>query len=299
MEIRTLRYFLAAAREESMTRAAELLHVTQPTLTKQIQALEEELGKRLFIRRSSHIELTQEGLLLRRRAEDLVSLADKITGEFTALDDITGGDVTFGLAESCQIRVLAREVKRFKALYPGLRVHISSGDTQQVTEKLDKGVLDFAVLAEEPDTAKYHALPFPKADVWGLVMPSGHPLARRDSIRVEDLAGLPLFCSEQGWRRDIPRWCGERMDELRLDGSYRLPYNASLFVREGLGFLLTFDGLIDTSPESGLVFRPLTPRLETGIYLIWRKAQAFTPIAQRLLASLKEGLSSPAGSDSP
>ena len=288
MEIRTLRYFLAVAREENMTRAAEYLHVTQPTLSKQIQSLEDELGKKLFIRHSFSISLTEEGILLRKRAEDLVSMADKIIGEFVSLDDITGGDIYFGLAESYQIRCLAQEIKRFKEIYPGLRYHISSGDTEQVTEKLDKGVLDFAVLAEEPDTAKYHYLTFPAADVWGLVMPADHPLAEKESILAEDVIGLPLFCSEQGWKRDIPCWCGEKMDRLHLEGSFRLSYNASLFVKEGLGFLLTFDKLIDTSPASGLAFRPLAPKLETKMYLIWRKYQVFTPIAERLLAELKE-----------
>lgn len=290
MEIRTLRYFLAAAREENMTRAAAYLHVSQPTLSKQIQSLEEELGKKLFLRHSFRIELTEEGSLLRKRAEDLVSMADKIAGEFAALDDVTGGDIYFGLAESWQIRYLAREIKRFKEIYPGLRYHITSGDTEQVTEKLDKGVLDFAVLVEEPDPGKYHSLCFPEADVWGLVLPSRHPLAERKTICADDLAGLPLFCSEQSWRRDIPRWCGEKMDTLRLEGSFRLSYNASLFVREGLGFLLTFDHLIDTGPDSGLAFRPLSPRLETRMYLIWRKYQVFTPIAERMLAELRKRL---------
>ena len=288
MEIRTLRYFLAVAREENMTRASEYLHVSQPTLSKQVQALEDELGKKLFIRHSFRIELTEEGMLLRKRAEDLVSMADRIAGEFAALDDVTGGDVYFGLAESYQIRWLARQIKQFKEVYPGLRYHISSGDTEQVTEKLDKGVLDFAVLAEEPDTAKYHYLTFPQADVWGLVLPQEHPLAKKQSITADDLVNLPLFCSEQGWQKDIPHWAGNRMDALHLEGSFRLSYNASLFVKEGLGFLLTFDRLIDTGPGSGLVFRPLAPKLETKMYLIWRKYQVFNPIAERLLASLKK-----------
>ncbi len=290
MEIRTLRYFLAAAREENMTRAAAYLHVSQPTLSKQVQALEEELGQQLFIRHSFRIELTEAGRLLRRRAEDLVTMADKVLGEFAALDDVTGGDVFFGLAESYQIRDLARAVRRLKETCPGLRYHITSGDTEQVTEKLDKGVLDFAVLVEEPDTAKYHYLTFPQADVWGLVLPQEHPLAKKQSITADDLVNLPLFCSEQGWQKDIPHWAGNRMDALHLEGSFRLSYNASLFVKEGLGFLLTFDRLIDTGPGSGLVFRPLAPRLETKMYLIWRRHQAFTPIAGRVLAALKTQL---------
>ncbi len=287
MEIRTLRYFLAVAREENMTRAAEQLHVTQPTLSKQIGALEEELGVKLFSRKSFSLRLTEEGRLLRARAEDLVKLADRIEGEFAAMDDLTGGELYLGLAESWQIRHLAREVRAFKERYPGLRWHVTSGDTEQVTEKLDRGVLDFAVLAEEPDRMKYNALRLPEADVWGVVMPEDDPLAARAEVRAEDLVGLPLFCSEQGWRREIPRWCGERMDELRLEGSFRLSYNGSLFVREGLGYLLTLDHLIDTRPGSGLAFRPLAPRLEANMYLVWKRQPSFTPIARRFLEQIR------------
>lgn len=291
MELRTMRYFLAVAREENMTRAAEQLHVTQPTLSKQLKSLEDELGKKLFIRHSFHIELTEEGVLLRKRAEDLVKMADKITEEFHAFDDILGGDVYFGLAESYQIRHLAAAIRAFKDICPGLRYHITSGDTEQVTEKLDKGLLDFAVLAQEPNAAKYHCLPFPNADLWGLVMPASCPLAQKNEIYASDLSGLPLFCSEQGWQHDIPRWCGNDMEKLHLEGSFRLSYNGSIFVREGLGYLLTFQHLIDTNPDSGLVFRPLAPRLETKIYLIWKRYQVFTPIAERLLEMLKDSFS--------
>lgn len=288
MELRTMRYFLAVAREENMTRATELLHVTQPTLSKALKSLEEELGKKLFVRHSFHIELTEEGILLRKRAEDLVSMADKIQTEFLSLDDILGGELYFGLAESYQIRYLAAEIQSFKNSYPDLRYHITSGDTEQVTEKLDKGVIDFAVLAEEPNTDKYHYLTFPKADLWGVVMREDCPLAGKHQISVDDLAGLPLFCSEQGWNCDIPKWCGNKIDSLHLEGSFRLSYNGSLFVKEGLGYLLTFEHLIDTSPDSGLVFRPLTPKLETELYLIWKKYQVFTPIAEKLLERLRE-----------
>ncbi len=288
MEIRTLRYFLAAAREENMTRAAELLHVTQPTLSKQIQALEEELGRKLFLRHSFSIELTEEGHLLRKRAEDLVSMADKILGEFGSLDEGTGGDIYFGLAESCQIRYLAREIREFRTLYPNLRYHITSGDTEQVTEKLDRGLFDFAVLAEMPDAAKYESLCFPEPDIWGLVMPADSSLAAKEGITEEDLVGLPLFCSGQGWERDLPQWCGSQMDRLRLEGSFRLSYNASIFVKEGLGYLLTFDHLVDTGPESGLAFRPLIPKLETRIYLVWKNHPVFTPVAKRFLNEVKK-----------
>lgn len=287
MEIRTLRYFLMTAREENMTRAAELLHVTQPTLSKAMKSLEDELGRKLFTRHSFSIRLTEEGRLLRSRAEDLVSMADKIEQEFVSLDDITGGDIFFGLAESYQIRYLAREIRAFRRQYPEVHYHITSGDTEQVTEKLDKGILDFAVLAETPDVTKYDALVFPDADVWGLVFQAEDPLAEKDCITAEDLVGLPLFCSEQSWEKDIPAWSGSRMQELRLEGSFRLSYNGSMFAREGLGYLLTFDHLVDTSPGSGLVFRPLFPRLETKLYLIWKKYQTFSPIAERFLGQVQ------------
>ena len=286
MEIRTLRYFLAVAREENMTRAAELLHVTQPTLSKALKALEDELGKKLFTRHSFSIALTEEGVLLRDRAEDLVTMADKIEREFLSLDDITGGDLYFGLAESFQICYLARAIHTFKQTYPGLRYHITSGDTEQVMEKLDKGLLDFVVLAETPDDSKYESLIFPDADVWGLVMPEDDPLAKKKAIRVDDLIGLPLFCSEQSWEKDIPGWAGEKMDRLHLEGSFRLAYNASIFTKEHLGYLLTFNNLVNTSPGSGLAFRPLKPRLETRLYLVWKKYQTFSPIAERFMALL-------------
>ena len=287
MEIRTLRYFLAVAREENMTRAAETLHVTQPTLSKALKALEDELGKKLYTRHSFSIKLTDEGILLRNRAEDLVSMADKIEREFITLDDITAGDLYFGLAESYQISYLAREIHAFKQNYPGLRYHITSGDTEQVVEKLDKGLLDFVVLAEAPDTAKYESLLFPESDTWGLVMPEDDPLAQKEAIRVDDLIGLPLFCSEQSWEGDLPGWAGSKMDALHLEGSFRLSYNASIFTKEHLGYLLTFDKLINTSPGSGLVFRALYPRLETKLYIVWKKYQTFSPIAERFLAQLK------------
>lgn len=287
MEIRTLRYFLAVAREENMTRAAETLHVTQPTLSKALKALEDELGKKLFTRHSFSIKLTDEGILLRNRAEDLVSMADRIEKEFISLDDITGGDLYFGLAESFQICYLARAIHTFKQTYPGLRYHITSGDTEQVMEKLDKGLLDFVVLAETPDDSKYESLIFPDADVWGLVMPEDDPLAKKKVIHVDDLIGLPLFCSEQSWENDIPRWAGAKMDRLHLEGSFRLAYNASIFAKEHLGYLLTFNNLVNTSPGSGLAFRPLKPRLETRLYLVWKKYQTFSPIAERFMGQLR------------
>lgn len=287
MEIRTLRYFLAVAREENMTRAAEILHVTQPTLSKQLKSLEEELGKKLFTRHSFSIKLTDEGILLRDRAEDLVQMADKIEKEFLSLDDITGGELYFGLAESYQIKYLARAIKVFKEQYPSLHYHITSGDTEQIADKLDKGLLDFLVLAELPDNRKYEYISFPESDVWGLIIPADDPLAEKETISVSDLKGLPLFCSDQAWNNELKEWAGNDFPDLTQEGSFRLAYNGSIFTRERLGYLLTFKNLIDTSEGSGLVFRPLSPRLETMLYITWNRYQTFTPIAERFLQYLR------------
>ena len=270
MEIRHLRYFLAVAREENMTKAAELLHLSQPTLSKTLKALEEELGKKLFTRHSFSIELTDEGMLLRDRAADLVAMADKIEQEFISLDDITGGDLYLGLAESYQIRYLARELGRLKSVYPGINYHLTSGDTEQVTEKLDKGLLDFAVICEPPDELKYDYIEFPEVDIWGAVMPSGHALASKTAVTVQ-----------------IKEWAGDKFPELNLEGSSRLSYNGSMFALEGLGVLLTFRNLVNCSEGSGLTFRPLEPQLETHLYLIWNKYQTFTPLAQKFLDQIQ------------
>ena len=264
-----------------------MLHVTQPTLSKTLKALEDELGKKLFIRHSFSIALTEEGALLRDRAEDLLTMADKIEKEFLSLDDITGGDLYFGLAESFQIRYLARELRVLKEQYPGLNYHITSGDTEQVTEKLDKGLLDFAVICDTPNEMKYESIAFPESDTWGLILPTDAPLAEKDMIKIDDLVGLPLFTSKQGWEGDIKGWAGDRFEELRLEGSFRLAYNASMFVREGLGYQLSFRNLVDVSENSGLTFRPLFPLLEARLYIIWNRYQTFTPIAERFLAQIR------------
>ena len=287
MEIRTLRYFLAVAREENMTRASETLHVTQPTLSKALKALEDELGKKLFERHSFSISLTEEGALLRDRAEDLVTMADKIEKEFVSLDDITGGELFLGLAESYQIKYIADAIRKLKTRCPKLRYHVTSGDTEQVADKLQKGILDFVVLAEEPDPKKYEFLPLPEADVWGLVFPADDPLAKKKTFKPNDLIGLPLFCSGQAWENEIAAWAKDSFGEYRLEGSFRLSYNGAIFAKARLGYLLTFDRIVDTSEQSGLVFKPLSPKLETKLFLVWKKFQPLTPIAERFLEEIK------------
>lgn len=284
MELKELRAFLAISEEESMTKAAGRLHASQPSLSRQMKALETSLGKRLFVRESFGLRLTEEGRLLRERATSLVEMADRIEEEFTELDSVTGGTIRFGLAESRQISTLAAEIARLKRSCPGLRCKVESGVTEQVLDRLDQGILDFAVLMGEPAEARLERLPFPEADRWGAIMRSDCDLAEKEAVTFEDLAGRPLFCSEQSWRNDIPRWCGaRRMESLRLESTFGLAYNASLFAKEGLGILLALEGIVHAAPEEGLAFRPLDPLLQTRPYLVWRKGRSLPPIARRFL----------------
>jgi len=287
MEIRVLRYFLAVAREGNMTRAAEYLHVTQPTLSKQIKQLEEEVGKKLFIRSNYSIKLTEEGLLLRKRAEDIVKMVDKTMDEFHSLDEINGGDVYIGGAESDAIQYFARAAKNLHEKYPNIRFHLYSGNTETVGERLDKGLLDFGIIVQDVDLSKYNYLKVPSKDRWGVIMRKDSPLANKENITIDDLLELPLIVSRQGITEDYPKWFGEKMDQLNIVTTYDLIYNASIMVKEGFGYALGFDHLIDTSQESHLCFRPLFPALETSMYVIWKKYQVFTPLAELLLNELQ------------
>ena len=271
-----------------MTRAAAQLHISQSSLSKEIRRLEDELGHPLFIRTNKSMRLNDEGMLLRKRAEDILAMVDKTEAEFRQLDNIIGGEIRIGCAESWLIAYLARSIKAHKAQYPAFRFHIFSGDTAPVTERLDSGLLDLAVIAEPPNLSKYNSLPLPESDKWGVVMRRDSPLAAKEALRFEDLHGIPLICSEQSLRADFPRWCGEDMEQLEIVGTVNLAYNGSVMVKEGVAYLLTFARLIDTSEESGLCFRPIVPALETKMFVIWKKHQVFSPIAALFVQSLRE-----------
>lgn len=286
MEIRVLRYFLEVAREESVTHAAQRLHISQPTLSKQLKDLEAELGKKLFVRSSFSVHLTDEGMLLRKRAEDILDMVDKTSAEFKALGEVVGGDIHIGCAESDNVKYLARTIKAVQEQYPGIRAHLYSGDTEDLAGQLDRGLLDFAVIAEAVDLSKYNYIELPGADIWGVVMQKDDPLAKKPAICVDDLLELPLIVSRQGLREDIPKLFGTAVDRLNITATLNLIYNGAVLAREGLGYVLTFDKLVDTSEQSELCFRPLTPKLETKLYVIWKKYQVFSPAAELLLTEM-------------
>ena len=287
MEIRVLRYFLEVAREGNITRSAAYLHISQPTLSRQLKELEEELGKKLFVRSNYSVKLTEEGMLLRKRAEDILDMVDKTTEEFKALDEINGGDIRIGCAESDGIKYVARAAKKLHRRYPNIRYHIYSSGTEAVNERLDRGLLDFAVIVQEVDLSRYNYLRLPVQDAWGVLMRKDDPLAQRDTIQAGDLRNLPLICSRQALEEEMVKWFGDELEKLNIVATYDLMYNASILTREGLGYTIGFQNLVDTGADSELCVRPLEPPLASPMYLIWKKYQVFTPVASLLLEELK------------
>lgn len=288
MELRVLRYFLAVAREESISRAANSLHLTQPTLSRQIIDLEQELGTKLFIRCNRKITLTDAGVRLRRRAEDIVDLMDKTEAEFFEPEDVISGDVYIGSGETHAMQLIANAIHHIQAEHPLVRFHLHSGNADDVLERLDKGLLDFGLLIEPANHVKYDSLSLPAVDVWGVLMRRDSPLADRHTIRPQDLWDAPLMLSRQRFvSNEIAGWFQKDFKTLHLVATYNLVYNASLLVEEGVGYALCLDKLVNTTGSSALCFRPLEPRLEAGLMLVWKKHQVFSKASELFLWNLQ------------
>lgn len=291
MELRVLRYFLAVAREETISGAAEAVHVTQPTLSRQMMDLEEELGKTLFLRGKRRISLTEEGMFLRKRAQEIVSLVEKTESEFSAGEKDISGDVWIGGGETDAMRLVARAAQKLQAVHPNIAYHLFSGNAEDVAERLDRGLVDFGILIEPADLAKYDFIKLPVTDIWGVLMRKDSPLAKKKSIRPADLPGIPLLCSRQPMvRNELSGWMGENNDKLHIVTTYNLLYNASLMVEEGMGYALCLDKIVRTSGDSPLCFRPLEPKLEVGLDIVWKKYQVFSRAAAKFLEHLQKEL---------
>ncbi len=293
MEIRVLRYFLAIAREGSITNAASFLHVTQPTLSRQIRDLEEELGQKLFTRGSHNMTLTAEGMILRKRAEEIISMVDKTEAEFNSMENVVGGDIYIGGGETEAIRLIAEIAHDLREDYPDVHYHLYSGNSEDVTERLDKGLLDFGILIQPADISKYDYINIPAKDTWGVVMRRDSPLAEKEMIQKEDLLSVPLICSRQaisGDRKDneFAGWFGEDFDKLDIVTTFNLVYNAAIMVEAGIGYAITIDKIANTTESSNLCFRPLEPRLDSGLNVIWKKYQVFSSAAGLFLEKLRE-----------
>lgn len=289
MELRVLKYFLAVAREESISGAAQALHMTQPTLSRQLMDLEEELGKQLLIRGSRRITLTEEGMLLRKRAAEILDLVEKAEAELTAPDEVVNGDIYIGGGETEAMRMIAEIATGLQRSCPDIRYHLYSGNADDVTERLDKGLLDFGVLIEPANMKKYDYIRLPATDTWGLLMPRDCPLAARLVIRPQDLWDLPIITSRQSMlSNEFSGWLGKEFEKLRIVATYNLVYNASLLVAAGMGYALCLDKLVNTSKESPLCFRPLEPRMEVHLDIVWKKYQVFSGAAERFLKEVRE-----------
>ena len=293
MEIRVLKYFLAVAREQNISAAAESLFLSQPTLSRQLKELEEELGKQLFIRGSRKITLTEEGLLLRKRAEEIVELLDKTEKELSNSDEQVSGEIYIGAGETDGLRLIAKAAKELQEQYPQITYRIISGDAVDITERLDKGLIDFALLLEPVDISKYSYLKFPVKDVWGVLMRRDCPLAEKKSISPKDLQDMPLIVSRQALDgSELTQWLKNGSEQLNIVSTYNLVYNASLMVDEGLGVALCLDKIINVSGDSSLCFRPLKPRLEVGMSLVWKKYQVFSKAAEKFILKMQESVNS-------
>ena len=288
MELRVLQYFLAIAREQSIVKAAKSLHLSQPTLSTQIKALEEELGKQLLIRKtkgSRKVLLTEEGMILKKRAEEILNLVKKAEREIAFSDQVIIGDVYIGTGETRAARFLAKAAKELYEVYPGIHYHIASGNAEFVLEQLDKGLIDFGLVFGSVDPTKYHAVSLPYKETWGVLMRKDSLLAEKDILLPEDLWDKPLIISRQYM---VESWLRREISELEIVATYNLLFNASLMVEEGMGYAIGFDKIINTSGNSTLCFRPLSPKREEGMQIVWKKYQVFSKASEKFMEKLKQ-----------
>lgn len=292
MEIRVLKYFLAITREQSINRTAESLYLSQPSLSRQIQNLEEELGKQLLIRGTKgtrKITLTEEGMILKKRAEEILNLIEKTENEISLSDNIIAGDVYIGAGETDAVRLLAKIAKEIQSNYPDIHYHISSGNAEFVLEQLDKGLIDFGLVFGNVDSKKYNALKLSSKDTWGVLMRKDSELSHKKYITPKDLYDKPLIISHQrNQGGDFSSWLNCNLEKLNIVATYNLLFNASLLVDEGLGYAIVLDKIINTGDNSNLCFRPLEPAVEAELSFIWKKYQVFSKAAEQFLIKLKE-----------
>ncbi len=290
MELRVLRYFLAVAREENITAAAESLHVTQPTLSKQLMDLEYELGKKLFERGKRKITLTEEGIFLRKRAQEIIDLSDKTEATIKSFAQTISGDVFIGCGETQGMREIIKVMKKVNCDFPEIRYNLYSGNDEDVSERLDSGLVDFGLFVGNTHLDKYDYKKLPVADVWGLLLRNDNPLAKKKTIKPSDLDGVPILCSRQALtHNELSGWLGKDFKKLKIVSTHNLIYNASLMVEEGFGAALSIKGLINTA-DSNLVFRPFRPMIKADLIFAWKKYQVFSKQAEIFLKYIQENI---------
>lgn len=284
IETRLLQYFLAVAREQNITRAAQSLHIAQPTLSRQMMELEQQLGKPLFVRGKKRITLTDEGAYFRSRAQEMMDLMVKTESMFRNDEDTVAGDIWFGCGETPIMGSITHVFHDLQAEYSGLKFHIFSGDSESILEKLDKGLLDMGLMLGYADLEKYRQIPLNLESRFGLLMPKDSPLAKMESIPTELLPTMPLIISQQTMSGEFLRqWFGKGYDELNIIATYNLIYNATFMVEQGMGYGLCLENLVNTEGRRNLTFRPLTPEVPLKAFLVVKKYQVLSRSAQLLL----------------
>ncbi|AMG50451.1 LysR family transcriptional regulator [Enterococcus entomosocium] len=292
MELKNLTTFLAVAEKETISAAAKHLHLSQPSLSRQLMELEKELGVTLFTRGNRKITLTEDGLLFRKRAEEIVELLEKTRSEFLSPRDTIAGNVSIGAGETYVIQLLGAIIKEIQAEYPNIKFHFYSGNADEVKERLDKGLLDFGVVISPADVKKYHSLRLPAKDTWGVLMRKDSPLAVKEVITPKDLWDVPLITSRQSLvSSELSKWLKKDLKKLTVVATYNLVYNASKLVEEGVGYGLTLDKLVNFAPDSQLCFRKLSPALESNLDVIWKNTQVFSKASGLFLERMKEQFS--------
>ena len=278
MELRTLRYFLAAAQEENITRAADILHVTQPTLSRQIMDLEKELGTTLMLRGKNGLTLTDNGLLFRQRAEEIVELAARLEQVFVERNADVSGLIAIGASEAVGSRLFAKLIRQFSERYPLVQFHLYNEMADNIKDRLDKGLVDVGLLLEPVDTAKYDFVRLSQKETWGILMRDDHPLSHRESILPEEIAAYPLILPlRERVRAEILNWLKREEKDLYIPLSYTLLSNAALLVEEGLGCAFCLDGALAIHSSPHLRFIPIYPEHTTRSVLIWKKNHLFSP----------------------
>lgn len=291
MDIRLLRYFIAVANQRSISAAAKHLHISQPTLSRQLSDLEDELGTSLFIRGNRTITLTNEGMFLLTKAKEIVELVDKTKANFNQTEEMISGEIYIGGGETEAMHLIAETLKEVLKEYPAIQFHLYSGNADDIMDKLDSGWLDFGIVIEPTDKQKYNYMHLPAEDVWGVLMRKDSPLAQKPSIQPADLLDKPLIISRQTTvDNELSGWFGQDVQDLHIAGTYNLLYNAARMVENDLGYALCLDKLINTSGDSKLCFKPLHPKLHAELNIIWKKHQVFSTAASKFLDQIRSNI---------
>lgn len=291
MELRVSQYFLAVAREQNISKAAKSLHLSQPTLSTQLKALEDELGKPLLIRGTKgdrRVTLTEDGMILRKRAEEILQLVQKTEDEISITDETIAGNIFIGAGETEGVRYVIKAQHALTTEYPLVNFHIASGDGQDILESLDRGLTDFGLIFGEVDTEKYDYIEVPYKERWGGLMRKDSPLVQKEMIMPEDLWNQNLIISRQEYPSGkLFSWLQKDLSELIQVSTYSLLFNGALMVEEGQGYAICLDKIINTTGDSPLCFRPLYPTVESSMYVVWKKYQIFSRAADTFLDFLK------------